>query len=156
MIDMRYEIVPATWQLARQLVPVMRGVDVQEAWAAAHLSPEEAILRSLEASPNPKVGLVDGEVTCVFGVGEWSAIGLLGVPWLLTAESMPRHARKLLVGSRAYVDEMKRRYLVLTNHVDARNQKAVRWLRWLEFEIGPAKPFGFDKLLFHRFHWEAS
>ncbi len=152
----RYEIVPATWQLARQLVLVMREADVQEAWAAAHLSPEEAITRSLEASPDPRVGLADGEVTCVFGVGEWSAIGLLGVPWLLTAESMPRHASKLLSGSRAYMDEVRERYTVLTNHVDARNQKAVRWLRWLRFEIEPAEPFGFDNLMFHRFHWEAS
>ena len=151
-----YEIVPATWQLAQQLVPVMREADVQEVWAAGHFSPEEAVATSLEASPDPRVGLADGEVTCVFGVGEWSAIGLLGVPWLLTAENMPRHARRLLIGSRAYMDEVRGRYTVLANHVDARNQKAVRWLQWLGFEIGPAEPFGLDKLPFHRFRWEAS
>ena len=150
-----YEVAPADWALARQLVPVMREADVQEAWAAAHVSPEEALRMSLESSRDAQVITADGRVIAVRGVGEWSVIGLLGVPWLLTAEEMPRHARQLLRSSREWMAEVKQRYRVLRNHVDARNTEAVRWLEWLEFAVDPALPFGPDRLPFHCFHWES-
>ena len=42
-------------------------------------------------------------------------------------------------------------YSLLINFVDARHGVAIRWLKWLGFKVFPAKPFGPDKLPFHRF-----
>ncbi len=148
-----YEVVPATQALAMSLV--MSDVDAAEAWAAARLSPAEALEVSLDSSPDPMVFLADGRVVCVFGVGEWSVLGLYGIPWMLGAEELPQHARRFLRWSREYMNEMRQRYRLMQNHVDARNTEAVKWLRWLDFEIDPALPFGSDRLPFHRFHWEA-
>ena len=46
---------------------------------------------------------------------------------------------------------MLKTYRVLTNYADARNTTAIRWLRWLGFNILPAIPFGLDGLPFHPF-----
>lgn len=149
-----YEIVPATLTHAEELSRTMREADAREAWAAGRLSPAEAVLTSIDASRDARAGLANGRVACIFGVGEWSVLGLLGVPWLLTSDEMPKHARRFLRGSREYLDEIRQQYRVLRNHVDARNTEAVRWLGWLGFEIDSPESFGPDQLPFHCFHWE--
>ncbi len=148
-----YEVMPATRDLAMSLV--MSDVDAAEAWAAARVSPTEALEMSLDSSPEPLVFLADGRVVCVFGVGEWSVLSLYGIPWLLGSEELPQHARRFLRLTWDYMIEMRQRYRLMQNHVDARNIEAVKWLRWLDFEIDPALPFGPDQLPFHRFYWKA-
>lgn len=152
----KYEIVPATWKLAQQLAVTMRAADVAEAWAGGRVSPMEALAASLETARDPGACLVDGRIVCMFGVSEWSALALLGTPWLLSTEEMPRYARRFLRKNLEYMEIIKGRYRVLINYVDARNVEAVKWLGWLGFEIDSPLPFGFDKLPFHRFHWEAA
>ncbi len=151
-----YQVVPATEKHAQELSVTMRADDVREAWAAGHVSPLEALMISIETAPDARAGLADGRVVCIFGVSQWTVLGLAGIPWLLAAEEMPRHARHFLRANKAYIAEIRERYMTLANRVDARNKKAVLWLRWLGFKIDPALPFGFDQLPFHRFHWEAA
>lgn len=151
-----YEMVPATADLAEQLIPNMREADRVEAWAAGMMTSREALLSSLDISPDPQAILGDGRVLTIFGIGTWTVLALRGIPWLLTAEEMPRHARRLIPLSRAYIDDARRRYKSMGNYVDARNTKAIRWVRWLGFTVDPAKPFGPQKVPFNYFHWEAS
>ena len=99
-----YEIVPATWELAQQLATTMRAADVAEAWAAGRVSPLEALRSSLEASRDPGVCLVDGRIVCMFGVGEWSPLALLGAPWLVSTDEMPRYARRFLKKNLEYME----------------------------------------------------
>jgi len=42
-------------------------------------------------------------------------------------------------------------YSHLENWVDARNTKAINWLRWLGFTVHDPVPFGVAGLPFHRF-----
>ena len=74
-----------------------------------------------------------------------------GVPWLLTAEELGSHPRVFLRGCRAFIAEVRPMYRSLASFVDERHVVAVRWLRWLGFEILPARPFGADQLPFHPF-----
>lgn len=151
-----YEVVPATLTLAMKVAANLREADVAEVWAAGRVTPDQAMLTSLEVSKDPQVGLADERPVCVFGVGEWSVLSLKGIPWLLATDELPSHARHFLRESKNYMREVKTRYRLLENYVDARNVQAVKWLRWLEFTMEPAKPFGPDRLPFHRFHWETS
>ncbi len=149
-----YEIVPATAALARDLAPRLREADRLEVWAASRMTPLDALRASLEASPDPRAGLADGRVACIFGIGVRSVLSDYGVPWMLGSEDVVRHARRFLRGSRDYIAEMRNKYSRLENYVDARNVDAIKWLAWLGFTLEAPEPFGVERLPFHRFHWE--
>ncbi len=147
----RYEVVPATIGHARELAENMRWPDCEEVWAAAHLYPLQATLLSLEASRDATTGLADGRVVCMFGVGPAAIISTTGIPWLLTTDGVERHARAFLKRNKAVVAAMRAKYPLLRNYVDERNTVAIKWLKWLGFEILPAEPFGVEGLPFHPF-----
>ena len=147
-----YRIVAATEEHALALAPIVRRADAEEVWAASRSTPEEALLRGLEYSLDPRAGLVDGTVACVFGVGQVTLASDWGIPWMLASPEVERHARAFLRLNLAYVREIRGQYRVLLNFVDARNTMALRWLRWLGFRVLPAVPFGADDLPFHPFN----
>ena len=62
----RYSIVPTIDEHILDLAPRMIKADKNEAWAAAHLSPEQALLISVKASYDTKTALVDGKVVYIF------------------------------------------------------------------------------------------
>lgn len=151
-----YEIVDTTLDQALTLAPRMRPEDAAEAWAGARLRPADAIRYSVLGTPRPMAGLIDGKVEFVFGVGLLSILGMAGAPWMLTGIGVTSHQiiPVLLLRSRKVVAEWFETYDQLENRVDARNVEAVRWLRWLGFEIDEPAPYGPDALPFCRFHWE--
>ena len=147
----KYEMVPATLEHAEELAENMRWADCEEVWATAHLYPLQATLFSLEASRDATTGLADGCVVCMFGVGPAAIISTTGVPWLLTTDGVERHAKAFLRRNKKVVKEMLMTYPFLKNYVDERNTVAVRWLKWLGFDIMPSVPFGVEELPFHPF-----
>lgn len=149
----KYVMDPAVWEDAVDMAPRMRKAEVDEVWAAAHQTPLEALAASLEVSRDAQVWLVEGRPMALFGVGSWSVLNLNGIPWLLTAEGIEDHVRPFLRDCKQAVAAMREEYAILENYVDARNDKSVKWLRWMGFTIDPAKPFGVDQLPFHRLHW---
>lgn len=151
MSKIRYKVASATLGHALELAENMREADRQEVWATAHYTPKQAALFSLEASRDAKVGLADGRVVCMFGVGPAAIISTTGIPWLLTTDLVEKHARAFLRRNKRVVKGMGGSYSLLRNYVDERNTMAVRWLRWLGFEILPAEPFGVEGLPFHPF-----
>ncbi len=150
----KYQVVPATEEHAAEMALVMRQADVDEVWASSHYEPLEALLASLRVSPDPRAGLADGRVVCMYGVGQQTLLSDWGAPWLLTAEELPDHARAFMRGNKLYVSEMRSRYRLLLNFADARNIMALRWLKWLGFNIAPAQPLGPENLPFHPFKME--
>ena len=147
----KYEVIPATLDHALELAENMREADREEVWAAANYTPEQAALFSLDASRDAMTGLADDRVVCMFGVGAAAIISTTGVPWLLTTDLVGKHARPFLRRNKKVVEEMNEKYVVLRNYVDARNTMAIRWLRWLGFDVLPSVPFGAEGLPFHPF-----
>lgn len=149
-----YEIVPTTEEHVAELSHSMRPEDVAECWAAQHLTPYEAIKRSLSYTDHPKTGLVDGKVINIWGVGKTTSLSDEGIPWMLTSHLVDYHIRPFLVESKAALVEMKKEASTFSNVVDARNNKAIKWLKWLGFKMEEAAPYGPDHLPFHQFTME--
>ena len=149
----RYEIVSATQQHVDELALTMREADVEEVWAAALKTPRDALQISMDRCDNAQTGLVDGEVACMFGVGEAHLLALEGVPWLLGSDLIAKHSKAFLRRNRSWVSEQKQRYTYLGNFVDSRNKTAIQWLRWLGFEVHPPQPLGPLGVPFHMFDW---
>jgi hypothetical protein len=148
-----YEIVPGLVCHAVELAANMRQADIDEVWAAGHVTPLQSLLQSVEGSRDTFAGLADGKVVCMFGVGTTTLISDVAIPWLLGSADLPKHSIAFLRANKARIQEMKQNYKVMRNFVDARNHKAIRWLKWLGFDILPPQSFGADKMPFHPFQY---
>lgn len=122
----------------------IRPEDKAEFWAAAKVDPKDALRASLG---DAWACLVDGEPVAVFGVTPPALLGGAAMPWLVGSVNL--NPRLLVKPARAILAGWD--YERLENWVDARNTKAIRWLRWLGFTIHPAEPYGVMGLPFHRF-----
>lgn len=127
-----YQILPATEKHARELAPVLRGMDKTEIWGAGK-EPLEGLLRSLKMSRETYVGMADGQVICMFGVQGRTLCSRDGYPWLLGSVDMPKHARAFLKANQLYMASLRERFDTLSGWVYQDNVTARRWLRWLGF-----------------------
>lgn len=135
--------VPATIDHAEALAPVMRSADVAEVLALGFPDSREAVVSSLGASDVAGAMLFDGEVAALFGVATVPGTnGAVGEVWLLTGDSVTRHPRGLLRWSREVLRVLLESYGCLINLIDARYLAALRWAKWLGFEVGEPRPHG--------------
>lgn len=151
-----YTIVPATLELIEAMEPHVRQADIEELRAAGGNTPGEAMREGLRMSMEAWIGLVDGEPICCFGVNAVSLLGRSGVPWMIGTDRIDRHAAGFLRRCRPVVQGWSESFDLLWNYVDARNTRAIRWLRWLGFEILPAQAYGLLGLPFHRFEMRSA
>lgn len=128
-----------------------RKEDAAEAFAIAGIDAEQAAARSFEASAEAWAWVRAWVPGAIWGVALESVIGGVAVPWLATTRLVDQHPIEFARGSRKVLADIRTRYPVLENYVDARYTKCVRWLRWLGFEIHPAEPYGQAGLPFHKF-----
>lgn len=149
---MRGEIVPATQDHARQLALILRAADRDEVVAQSGLHPALALGMSLGSSDAAWTGLMDGQVAVIWGVAPQDELERdVGVPWMLGSDLIVQHPRLFLTHCQAAVEEMQALFPILENHVDIRNTVAIRWLKWLGFDIMEPVPHGPYKMPFHPF-----
>ncbi len=146
-----HKIIQATDEHVSLIAPYVRTPDRDELLASTGCRPETALRSGLRFSSHAMTGFVDGEAVCMWGVVEESLIGNVGVPWMVGTSRLDQCAMTFLRYCRVPVMEMLQTYDNLFNYVDARNKKAIRWLRWLGFKIEDPRPYGVMNLPFHRF-----
>lgn len=143
------EIVPATIEHAERIV--LRPGDARELKALGITMPE-AFMFSTARPIWAETYLIDGEVAAMVGLSaRLSLLGDRGEPWLLTGLPVDRHPKTFLRETRAGVARMRAQFPVLANWVHAEYRQAIRWLRWLGFDIGPPQPLPPYGALFRRF-----
>lgn len=125
-----------------------READVREIRDGAGWSIAEALEYGLVRSERCQLMLFNAQPLAVVGDVRHENIG---IPWMITTHHVDRHARAFLHSTREILAEMLDRHEALTNFIDARNTRAIRWLRWLGFEIAEPMPRGVAGLPFHQF-----
>jgi len=113
----------------------MREADRLEVHAAAGKTPGQALAFSLRKSSFARTWIVDGRPELMFGVGDLNVLAGSGAPWLLGTDVVLAHQTEFLRSSLEWRGQLLRRYSILRNFVDARNEVSVRWLRWLGFSL---------------------
>ena len=145
-------IEPATIEHAIAIAADVRAPDVAEIWASSRQVPERAMISGIKYSEQAMTGLVDGEPVCMWGVVNDSLVGRIGIPWMIGTSKLDKYARLFLRECRKPQLEMFSGYGMLMNYVDARNTRAIKWLRFMGFEIEPEPiPYGLSGLPFHKF-----
>ena len=153
-------LVPTTLAHVEAVGRGMRSADAAEC-VALGLAPQEAPLASWRASAWAATLLVGDEVAAVGGLTpseaqggplgpRWAQVWLLTTPTVERAPmALHRVAKAALRASTAHADGV-------WQLVDGRYVASLRWLHWLGFRIGGARPEGVAGELFHLCTWEDS
>lgn len=136
--------------LIERCAELMRASDVEEVRASTHQTPLEHLREALAMSTDAYALLYDGSPMAIGGVIalEGNRNGSL---WFLTTEEADRHKRRFVLVARDVLWFVRQYWFTLSELVDARYFKALRFLKYLGAEIGPAEPFGPEGVLFHSF-----
>lgn len=151
MLPAKYELREATVQDAYNLAPLLRQVDIDEIDAVTGGEPLEALLESIEHSHVCRVGLVDGEYACIYGVRRQSLLSDDGLIWMLGTDILSKHWVRFLKENTEEIKDITANTKFVENWCDIRNKITIRWLKWLGFEFDEAKPYGVKGLPFYHF-----
>lgn len=127
-------LVPADASHIPFLSEHMRPADVRECGAVGH-SPHEALTNALRISLWALTAIVDDEPHAMMGVVSKNMMEGAGVPWMLGTERIYDHARDMIRHAPGILGEMHATFPTLENYVSADNERAVRFLRHVGFEI---------------------
>jgi hypothetical protein len=130
----------------------LRDADLAEIIAAGLDDVEGVIQEGIDHSALCWTATVNGRPVMVFGVREWDGCG---APWLLGTEELLRHKGAVIGQAPAYIDLMLQAFPVLINHVHAKNDKAVRWLKRVGFKLAAPEPHPVTGEPFQQFTMEA-
>lgn len=134
------------------LVANLREADRQELEAARGGEPHEAVRSALALSSHRWAMDVDGNLGLVGGIVTVSLLNGIGSPWLLGTTELDRIPGALTKIGLRYRDVALGLFPELVNYVDARNVKAIRWLKRLGFTVSDTPvPYGVSRLPFYRF-----
>ena len=134
---------PANELHAICLAPDLRVEDLAEVKACGFHSALHALASSVRASTQCWAAVADGEVACMFGLCPD------GIVWFLTGKGFRKHVKAFVRAAPQLMAELLERGGTIGNWIDARYSGAVRFARWLGFEVGPAVPYGLRGEPFH-------
>jgi hypothetical protein len=129
------EIVAASPAHVGTIAARMRAADVAECRAFGH-SPRQALRSGLMGSTISLTAKVEGRPEAMIGLAPVSLIEGKGTPWMLGTDAIHRQARALLTIGPAIIARFLDSSPSLANLVSARNDRALRLLKALGFEIG--------------------
>lgn len=101
-----------------------------------HLSVEDVLSIAFQRADEAHVVYFGDDMICVMGVNG-SVLSTVGYPWIIPHVNVNKHKWMFLKGCRPWLKYLLSKYETLENSVDARNKKAVRWLKWLGFTVDP-------------------
>ena len=144
------ELLPARTEHAYQLAPMMKQADREEVKAASGLEPLEALLKSLKLSEKAYALLAGKEV---IALGELAPLTHnVGIPWALTSDKIALYPKQFCKITKELLKGFHKRYSLLINFCDARNNTTIRWLKWCGFQfVGTVHKYGVAQIPFVQF-----
>ncbi len=81
------------------------------------------------------VGVIDDLIVCVWGVMRQSLLSDRGYLWLITTEAAEEHKFLLIRYSQRIIENLLKRYRVLTGECAISDSRARKWMRFLGAEF---------------------
>lgn len=142
----------ATEEHVKIIAENVREDDKNELWASLCHTPEQVMSEGIRISEKSYTGLVDGVPFVMFGVYRDSLLIDIGTPWLVASGDLDKIAIRFLKRCRKVLVEIFDGYDRLENYVDARNVRAIEWLKFMGFEFAEEPEiYGLLKKPFYRF-----
>jgi len=131
----------------------LRPSDLDEIAATSDMDPLLSLTTSVMLSDMAWVITSNDIPVAVFGCAPSGPPGS-GLVWMMGTPLMDerRTAISIARSTVPYLRQMHKRYACLWNHIDARNEKSMNWLRWSGFRLLEAVPdYGREGRLFFIF-----
>lgn len=151
MAQVKYSIVRATQDHVTAMIPFVRDADKVEFMASCGRQVSDVLGACVQRSDEAWAGMVDDQVACIFGVASNTVLSSVGFPWMVGTDLIEAHSGAFLRRNKRMLASMLSRYGHLENYVDARNAKAIQWLKWLGFILHDPVPYGVGRKPFHKF-----
>lgn len=126
----------------------MRKADREEIMAASGTDPEDCLMASVAMSDYARAIVVKGVVVAILGL----VVGQKSIPWMLGTDDVDRLPKSFWRAVKQAFAEMQSISPRMENYVHAANDKSVRLLKRLGFEMETPVEFGVKGEKFHRFH----
>lgn len=128
-------IVKATREHAEKLALRLRDIDRLE---IKGMSGRNAYIVLKECASDGCYAVLDmqKQVIAMFGCKTFTEAEHIGSPWLLCSDEVLNYKRELIVLPTPYIENWLKTHAVLVNYVHADNKTAIRWLKYLGFEVG--------------------
>ena len=142
-------VVRATPEHIRWLVENLYPADIAEIEAYG-VSVGQALWGSFGLAAHCWAAVVEDGVVCVWGVSKEKSLLGGAVAWMLTSNLIDKYSRPFLRGAQPHLAALCSEYGYLENYVDSRHVRALRFFKWLGFEIEDGMLVGPNKILFHK------
>jgi hypothetical protein len=152
----RVRIIEGKDEHVNGLIGKLRKADWDEVYAVTGENPDSNLPHAWELSKKYRwTAMIDGEVAALFGVAKMRGAHGVGVPWMLGTDKLFSVPKVMVKEARAYTKRWMEIFGLLTNFVDCRNTKSIKWLRRVGFKFDWQKvEYGALKLPFYRFYME--
>ena len=130
----------------------MRRADRNELAATTIQPPIQVLIDGInQSNPCFTVKTEDGIPCGIFGTRE-SGHPDSGIIWMLGTDDLTSNRFTFLKQCRNWVDELHKKYRLLYNVIDARNEVHLHWLDWMGFEtVKELKRYGIERRKFYLF-----
>lgn len=145
---------PATLEDVLDVSKRLREADRQEVLASVGMEPEHAFpFFFSEGKDIHCAGLnLDGRPEVLWGFDPIEGVPGAAVAWLVSSPRIYEHPVEFTINARDGFNEAHERYELLTNFIDARNERHLKWLKWMGFKfIRRIEHFGAQSLPFIEF-----
>lgn len=144
----------ATPEDLRYVASNLRVEDVEEVRAATGADPRLVLTpMACEGREVLAAGLTHNDrAEILYGVDPWPGTDNVGVIWMLSTPVIYDFPVEFVVMTQRELSRFHERYELLTNFIDARNERHIQWLAWMGFKkIRTVESFGAQSLPFIEF-----
>lgn len=120
----------------------LKRSDVDEIWAAAGMTPENAMAATYDDEQEVIGAWVDDRLEVVFGVNAEDYPDGCAAVWMVSSPALVSHGKSLVKLGKRWLDNMQARHGLLFNFVDARAHITLRWLARMGFQLSPVDSYG--------------
>ncbi len=117
----------------RMMADVMRD-DIADTAIKLGISPRRALWKSWKNSIFSKTAFINGRIAAIWGLSG-DTFGDIGYPWLILSPCADDYPFRVAFVFRKELNKMQEMYPELEDYVDARNEKAIRLLDIMGFDI---------------------
>lgn len=149
-----YTVVKTSQEMVNSMKGKFRSIDRMEVRAMSNKDIDISVQEAFEKSELCWCVFLKDEPVIVFGVTNYSLLSLRGSVWLLGTDKMRLLKTSIGKKSKYFVGKMFDHFDYLENWVDKRNKLSIKWLKWIGFNIDPAKSVGHEGRPFHHFWLE--
>ena len=145
---------PAHRRDADMIAPLLRDADKTEVLRLGGGTLSQTLRLSVQRSAHAGLWSYQSAPLALFGVVPTSLVGGVAAPWLVGTPELAHCRKPFMYHTRLWVDAWLAQWPVLENFVDACYTSAIRWLKWLGFDVHDPAPHGALGRSFCRFTLE--